>query len=220
MDSLHVKVNDLRIKILHFNFIQVNTYILYDETKEAIIIDPGNYIPEEDKTLKEFIEKNELNVKFAINTHPHIDHIFGNDFCKKSFNVPILLHEKGLEIYSHADDYCSTMPFARPFFPAPDQLIKEDEVLVFGNQSLKVIYAPGHCDGSVCLYDEKNSLIFTGDVLFEEGIGRSDLPSGDSEMLLHNIHTKLLTLPDHTVVYSGHGDATTIGHEKKHNPFL
>lgn len=220
MDRLNVKINDLRIRIFHFNFIQVNTYILYDDTKEAVIIDPGNYIPNEDKTLEEFIIQNGLKVKFIINTHPHIDHIFGNDFSRKAFNVPLLLHENGLVIYNHADEYCSTMPFQRPDFPAPDQFVREGDILTFGNQSLKVLYTPGHCDGSICLYDEKNKLLFTGDVLFEESIGRTDLPSGNYETILNSINTQLFTLPDDTVVYPGHGSATTIGHEKRENPYL
>ncbi|MDR2979965.1 MAG: MBL fold metallo-hydrolase [Bacteroidales bacterium] len=220
MDSLDVKINDLRIKIFHFNFIQVNTYILYDEKKEAIIIDPGNYNALENCTLHDFIDNNGLMVKFAINTHPHIDHIFGNNFCQQTLRMPVLMHEAGTEIYGQADEYCATMPFQRPPFPAPDRLVKEGEVLTFGHQALRVIYTPGHCDGSICLYDEKNKLVFTGDLLFEESIGRTDLPSGSYEMILKSIHDKIMTLPDAVIVYSGHGDATTIGHERKHNPYL
>lgn len=220
MNNLSVKVNDLQIKIFHFNFIQVNTYILYDETQEAIIIDPGNYNIQEDTRIEHFIRDNQLKIKFIINTHPHIDHIFGNDFSKRTFQAPLLMHEKGLEIYNHAEEYCSSMPFERPPFPDPDQFVKDGDLLTFGNQSLKVIYTPGHCDGSICLYDEKNSLIFTGDLLFEESIGRTDLPSGSYDVILHSLKEKILTLPGDVVVYSGHGDATTIAHEKKHNPFI
>lgn len=220
MDNLKLVIDDLSIKIFHFNFIQVNTYILYDETKEAVIIDPGNYIKSEDEILSDFIEKEQLNVRYLINTHPHIDHIFGNSFGKKCFQSPLLMHEKGIPIYETADDYCSSLPFQRPDFPLPDKLIKEGEVITFGCQQLEAIYTPGHCEGSICLFDRKHKIIFTGDVLFEESIGRADLPTGNHQLLLQSIREKLLVLDDDTIVFPGHGDQTTIGKEKRDNPYL
>lgn len=220
MENLHVEINDLKIKIFHFNFIQVNTYILYDDTKEAVIIDPGNYIQKEDAPLQEFIEKEQLKVKYLINTHPHIDHIFGNDFGRKTFGAKLMFHEAGVTVYQHADEYCSSFVFQRPEFPMADHLLKTGETINFGNQQLEVLYTPGHCDGSICLLDKKNGIVFTGDVLFEESVGRTDLPTGNTDLLMKSIHENLLPLPDETIVFSGHGDRTSIGHERKNNPYI
>lgn len=220
MEKLKIEIEDLKIRIFHFNFIQVNTYILYDETKEAIIIDPGNYNQKEDEILAHFITQEKLKVKYAINTHPHIDHIFGNAFCRNTFQCPLLMHENGIAVYETADDYCSSMPFQRPDFPLPDQFLKEGDVITFGNQKLEILYTPGHCDGSICLLDRKHKIVFTGDVLFEESIGRTDLPTGSLRLLLRGIKEKLLVLDDDTIVFSGHGDQTTIGKERRDNPYL
>lgn len=220
MDKLKITAGDLSIRIFHFNFIQVNTYVLYDETKEAVIIDPGNLSGEENRILSDFIKNEGLSVKYLINTHPHIDHIFGNEYGKKTFNASLLMHKAGIPIYEKADEYCSSYPFQRPVFPAPDQYIEAGDKITFGNQELRVLYTPGHCDGSVSLWDPRHDLVFTGDVLFEESIGRTDLPTGDLDLLIKGIRENLFTLADHTIVYPGHGDSTTIGKEKTDNPYL
>lgn len=214
------KPNSMIIKIFHFNPIEVNTYVLYDETKQCLIIDPGNYIPEEDQQLADFIEREGLQVQAVVNTHPHIDHIAGNRFCKEHFGCPILMHENALKIYGQAHVY--SLAFGVPFQdgPAPDKLLKEGDVISFGNQSLQVLYTPGHADGSICLHDEKNACVFVGDVLFAGSVGRCDLPTGSMVALLQNIKEKLLVLPSATVVYCGHGLPTTLEEEKLNNPFI
>jgi len=220
MDNLKIKINDLKIRIFHFNFIKVNTYVLYDDTKEAIIIDPGSYSDQENQQLKEFIEKESLTVKYIVNTHPHIDHIFGNSFCRTQFSALLLQHKAGTLVYENANHYLASFRIQSFDFPPADQHVETNDVISFGHQQLKVLYTPGHCDGSICLYDEKNKLVFTGDVLFEESIGRTDLPTGNHKVLLQSIQDNLFILDDEVVVYSGHGDATTIGKEKLSNPYL
>lgn len=220
MENLKIEVNNLKIRIFHFNFIQVNTYVLYDDTKEAIIIDPGNYRENESRQLKDFIVTEGLTVKYILNTHPHIDHIFGNDYCRAHFSAPLIQHKSGGPVYEKANEYLASFQLAPFVFPPADQYIEENDVISYGHQELKVLYTPGHCDGSICLYDIKNNLVFTGDVLFEESIGRTDLPTGNHKMLLESIQNHLFTLDDEVVVYPGHGDATTIGKEKSSNPYL
>jgi glyoxylase-like metal-dependent hydrolase (beta-lactamase superfamily II) len=220
MDTLFFTVNDLRVKILHFNFIQVNTYILYDDSKDALLIDVGNLDEKENKILSDFIEKEELNVKYILSTHPHIDHVFGNDFAKKHFAAPLVMHQAGMTVYHHSTDYCAAMPFNIPTFPEADIFVNDGDILCFGKQSLKVLYTPGHCDGSICLLDEKNKLLFVGDVLFEENIGRTDLPTGNYELLLKSIKEKLLVLENDITICPGHGNRSTIGHERQFNPYI
>lgn len=220
MSKLKINVNNVTIKTIHFNFIQVNTYILYDESKEALIIDPGNCDDKEDAMLAEFIEKEQLTVKYIVNTHPHIDHVLGNDFCKKRFNAPLLAHEAGMSVYRNTFAYGVSFGFTKTEFPAPDKFLQEGDEISFGSQSFKVIYTPGHCDGSICLYDPKNQLLFTGDLLFEGSVGRTDLPTGNRSLLMKSINEKLMILDDDIMVFPGHGDTTTIGKEKNENPYL
>jgi glyoxylase-like metal-dependent hydrolase (beta-lactamase superfamily II) len=220
MEKLKIEINDLKIRIFHFNFIQVNTYVLYDDTKEAVIIDPGNYVEKESQQLKDFIDSECLTVKYIVNTHPHIDHIFGNDYCRNHFSALLLQHKAGEVVYENANEYLVSFKIAPFVFPPADRYVEADDVISYGHQQLKVLYTPGHCDGSISLYDAKNKLVFTGDVLFEESIGRTDLPTGNQKLLLQSIHDHLLTLDDDVAVYSGHGDATTIGKEKLSNPYL
>ena len=220
MERLHITIDDVTIRIFHFNFIQVNTYILYDKTKEAIIIDPGNSTHEENKILSDYIQKEGLSVKYIINTHPHIDHILGNAFCKSTYNVPLWAHEAGMPIYRDAYAYATSFNFQTSEFPAIDHFVNAGDSVSFGNQTLHILYTPGHCDGSICLWDKKHSLVFTGDVLFEENIGRADLPTGNLNLLIESIKSNLLTLDDSTLVFPGHGDSTTIGRERRNNPYL
>jgi hydroxyacylglutathione hydrolase len=220
MTKLKVTVNNLTIKTFHFNFIQVNTYILFDEMKEAVIIDPGNCDENENGILADYIEKENLKVKYIINTHPHIDHVLGNDFCKRLYNAPLLAHEDGMPIYRNSFAYGASFGFTQTEFPTPDTFLKEGDEILFGKQSLKVLYTPGHCNGSVSLLDNNNKLVFTGDTLFEGSVGRTDLPTGDLSLLMKSIREKLIVLDNNTLVFPGHGDSTTIGQEKNENPYL
>ena len=220
MDAMKQQVNDLTVKIFHFNLVQVNTLICYDETKEGVIIDPGMSSESEQKMLLEFIEKEHIQVKYIINTHPHIDHIVGNAFCVAHFKAPLVVHKAGMPIYKNAPEYAKTFGFPKYEYPLPDIFIDDEESLTFGNQTWRAIYTPGHADGSICLYDEKNKLLVVGDVLFAGSIGRTDLPTGNFHQLIQNIKEKLLILGDDVLVIPGHAETTTIGNEKKNNPYL
>ena len=214
--------SSLKIKVFNFNMIQVNTLVLYDDTKESVIIDPGMDNDLDRKLLSDFVNDNALKIKYIINTHPHIDHVLGNGYCVNSFHVPLLMHEAGLPIYNRSIAYDAAfgMDCDKSDFPAPDRFIQEGERICFGNQELQVMYTPGHVDGSVCLYSSAAGCVIVGDVLFADSIGRSDLPTGNHAALIESIKGKLMTLPEATVVYPGHGPTTTIGSEKRDNPFL
>ncbi|MBO7628494.1 MAG: MBL fold metallo-hydrolase [Bacteroidales bacterium] len=213
---------ELKIKVFNFNMIQVNTLVLYDDTKEAVIVDPGMGSFIERQELTDFVEENALEVKYILCTHPHIDHVLGNGFCVSTFKAPLLMHEAGLGIYNHSIAYGAAfgLDCDKANFPDPDQYMKEGDVIRFGHQELQVLDTPGHADGSVCLYVPAARCVIVGDILFAGSIGRTDLPTGNHKMLIENLKTKILTLPDDTMVYTGHGPITTIGEEKRNNPFL
>ena len=214
--------NDLKIKVFVFNQIEVNTLVLYDDTKEAVVVDPGmgRYI--ERQELSDFVSENGLKIKYIISTHSHIDHVLGNGYCVDVFKAPLLMHEAGMKIYRRAVAYGAAFGMDCDYsdFPAPDRYIGEGDRICFGRQELQVLYTPGHADGSVSLYAPAAGCVIVGDVLFAGSIGRSDLPTGNHATLIDSIKTKLMTLPDTTVVYTGHGPNTTIGSEKRDNPFL
>jgi glyoxylase-like metal-dependent hydrolase (beta-lactamase superfamily II) len=219
-DAMKLTLNNLNIRIFHFNMVQVNTLVCYDETKSGVIIDPDMSSEAEKKMLLDFITKEDIDIKYIINTHPHIDHIVGNDFCVANFKAPLVAHEAGLPIYANAQEYGISFGFPRYDYPKYEIFISDDEMLTFGNQTWRVIYTPGHVDGSICLYDEKNKLLIVGDVLFAGSIGRTDLPTGNFHLLIQNIKNKLLPLGDDVLVIPGHAETTTIGNEKMNNPYL
>ena len=210
----------LQVKVLTFNAIQENTYVLYNEFKECIIIDPGSYSDEEKAELKSFIDENKLVPKMLINTHCHLDHVFGNKFIAESYDLMLHIHKDEEAVLQMAP--ASGLMFDFPFDNYQGEFIflKQDDIISLREDFLKVLEAPGHSPGSICFYCEKQKFLIGGDVLFYQSIGRTDLPGGSHEDLITNIKTKLFTLPDDVKVYSGHGPATTIGEEKKHNPYL
>jgi glyoxylase-like metal-dependent hydrolase (beta-lactamase superfamily II) len=219
-EAMKLKINNLDIRIFHFNLIQVNTLVCYDETKTGVIVDPGMCAKEEQQRLFDFISKENIVVKYVINTHPHIDHVLGNAFCVTEFKAPLVAHEAGLTIYKDAPMYGASFNFPNFDYPLPNIFIKDGEELHFGSQVWKALYTPGHVDGSICLYDEKNKFVITGDVLFAGCIGRTDLPTGDFNLLIQNINEKLFTLNDEVLVIPGHAETTTIGNERNNNPYL
>jgi len=211
----------MTIKTFTFNPIQENTYLVYDETNEAVVIDAGCISDIEKRALKNYIEDNKLTLKRVLNTHLHFDHQFGNKFLFTTFGIK---PEAGKE-----DEYLleNVIAQTRSFGMAVDEeaqtlggYITDNQEIKFGNTTFKAFHVPGHSPGSMAFYDEKEGVLFAGDVLFRASIGRTDLPKGDYATLINSITDKLLPLPDSTVVYSGHGPATTIGFEKKNNPFL
>lgn len=202
-----------------FSPFQENTFILFDETKECVIIDPGFCDEEEQNELTSFIQSQNLNVKLLLNTHCHVDHVLGNYFLKEKYKIKLLIHKAAEPELRAVKAYAQSYGFHQYQEATPDNFLQEGETVQFGNQILKVIFVPGHSPGSVAFYDEKNKILIGGDVLFYHSIGRTDMPGGNFDQLIESIHTKLFTLPDHIKVFPGHGPETTIGYEKRTNPF-
>ena len=210
----------LKVKVFTFSPIQENTYVLYNEKNEGLIIDPGCYFPQEQRELKDFIDKNLLSVKMLLNTHCHLDHVFGNKFIAQSFGLQLHLHpqeEKMLQL-APTSGLMYNMPFDN--YDGEFIFLNEGEKIHLGADELEVIHTPGHSPGSICFYCKEQKFIIGGDVLFNGSIGRTDLPMGDHQTLLNSIKQKLFLLPGDVIVYSGHGGETTIGSEKRSNPFV
>lgn len=210
----------IHIKNFVFNVFSVNTLILYDETKECIIVDPGCSTHEEKQQLNFFISDNKLKPVHLINTHYHIDHIIGNSFIKETYNLEPEANHKGEIFWGNKKMWGSIFNINENDFIPTEKFLKEGDIIHFGNSELQVLETPGHADGSICLYSKQDGFVIVGDVLFLQSIGRTDLPTGDLETLKTSIYTKLFTLPDSTTVIPGHGPFTEIGFEKKNNPFL
>ena len=211
----------MKIHRFIFSPFQENTYVIWDETtKESCIVDPGCYSDQEEEEFKDFITSNKLKLKYLINTHCHIDHIFGNSFVKNEFNPIFLVPEDDVPLLDMAIAQGKQFGIKVKPSPVPDEFIKESETLNLGNIEMKFLFTPGHTPGEYSIYFPSENICITGDVLFKTSIGRTDLWGGDFEILLNSIKTKLLTLPDDTIIYPGHGDSSTIGQEKTHNSFL
>lgn len=210
----------IKVRFFTFSPVQENTYVLYNEQNKAIIIDPGCYFTAEQETLKKFIEDTQLEPVRLLNTHCHLDHVFGNKWVSETWNLELHLHAGEEQMLKLAP--LSGEKWGLPFqnYSGPLHFLEEGDTIPLGNDALKVILAPGHSPASICFYCEEQGFLVGGDVLFRESIGRTDLPGGNHETLLKNIREKLFVLPDEVVVYPGHGPSTTIGHEKTHNPFL
>ncbi|MBX9784860.1 MAG: MBL fold metallo-hydrolase [Chitinophagaceae bacterium] len=210
----------LSVSFFTFSPVQENTYLLYNETGDTIMIDPGCYFPEERDVLQKFITQNRLEPKLLLNTHCHLDHVFGNKWIHETWGLLLHIPQKEKQVLDFAP--ASGLMWGLPFdnYNAELKYFKEGETILLGDDVLEVFEAPGHSPGHVCFYCRKQGFVIGGDVLFRESIGRTDLPGGNHATLISSIKTKLFVLPDETIVYSGHGPATTIGHEKKHNPYL
>lgn len=211
----------MTVKCFEFNMFPVNTYVLSDETNEAVIIDAGCYYDDEQEMLKQYIERNGLTVKHLLNTHLHLDHIFGNAFVSRTYGVMPEASADDEFLLPKTKDYCRMFGIAmNEDVPALGKQLADGDEVCFGNTTLKVIQAPGHSPGSLVYYSEKDSCLFCGDVLFRGSIGRTDLDRGNYRQLIDSISNRLFTLPDETKVYTGHGEPTTIGNEKMNNPFF
>lgn len=211
----------MTVKCFEFNMFPVNTYVLSDETNETVIIDAGCYYEDEQEMLKQYIERNGLKVKHLLNTHLHLDHIFGNAFVAREYGVKPEASADDEFLLPKVEDYCRMFGFKlNEETPSIGNNLKEGDEIRFGNTVLKVIQAPGHSPGSLVYYNGKDNCLFCGDVLFRGSIGRTDLDKGDYHQLINSISTKLFVLPDQTIVYTGHGESTTIGNEKMNNPFF
>ena len=209
------------IKKFMFGPFQVNTYLIWDEiTNECAVIDPGCYNETEEKKLAGFISLNNLNVKYLLCTHCHIDHIIGCSFIKETYNPLFLVPEHDLPLLQNAGQQASTFHLKLKAPPAHDNIITEDLVLYLGDKKLNFIYTPGHTPGEYCIYLKDESICITGDVLFKDGIGRTDLWGGNYNTLIDSIKNKLFALPDDVTIYPGHGENSKIGIEKTQNQFL
>lgn len=210
----------LSVKTFTFNPIQENTYVLYNEKGQCCIIDPGCYFPAEKEKLKSELEKSGLKPELLLNTHCHLDHVFGNKYVHDTWSLPLHLHEFEKQVLEFAPQSGEMwqMPFEN--YEGPLIFLKEKTTINLGNDALEIRWAPGHSPGSIAFYNAAAGFIIGGDVLFHKSIGRTDLPGGDYDTLIESIETQFYTLPDETIVYSGHGEKTTIGFEKKHNPFI
>ena len=210
----------LTIKKFTFNPVAENTYILYNEAKEAMIIDAGFYFDEEKQKVQEFIESNSLSLVQLLNTHAHIDHVLGNKWVYENYGLELFLHPNEEQVLQFAPQ--SAQMWGMPFenYEGPLHFIEDRDVIKLGEDELEVLLAPGHSPGSICFYCKKQKFVIGGDVLFRESIGRTDLPGGNYAALIESIKNQLFVLPDDVTVYPGHGENTTIGYEKKHNPFL
>ena len=207
---------------LTFNPVQENTYLVYDEdSRETIIFDPGMYTPAEEKEFVRRLDELWLKPTQLINTHCHFDHIFGNAFVKETYGLLLGIHPLEEQLLTAAPLVVQTygMPPMTPS-PPPDYYLNEGDTVSLGATTFEVLFAPGHSPGSLCFYNRTGGYLIAGDVLFNGSIGRTDLPLGDHDTLIGSILTKLMPLPDETVVYPGHGPSTTIGKERRSNPFL
>lgn len=212
----------MNIKVFEFNPIAVNTYVLYDETGECVIIDAACFFPNEQQELLSFINNNKLVVKHLLNTHLHFDHVFGVNFMEEQFDVKMKAHKADEFLLASMQQQMAMFGFPAngKYIPTMGEYINENDIIEFGNQKLSIMSVPGHSPGSIVFYNKKENLVISGDVLFNGSIGRTDLPQGDHNLLIDGIKTKLLVLPEDTVVYPGHGPSTTIKGEKQMNPFL
>jgi glyoxylase-like metal-dependent hydrolase (beta-lactamase superfamily II) len=210
----------IKLETFTFNAFQENTYLIWDETLECVIVDAGCYTNEEKNKLSSFIENNSLKPVKLVNTHCHVDHVLGNAYCAKKYGLKLEANILDKYNLDGATDYGKMFGFVVEKSPdiAVDLLnIKE---LKFGNSILEILQIPGHCRGHIGLLARKENFVITGDVLFLGSIGRTDLPGGDYDVLMKSIKEQLFVLPDNAVAYPGHGEETTIGFEKENNPFI
>lgn len=210
----------MNVAIFTFNPFSENTYIAYDDSKECVIFDPGCSNPEEQQLLVDVIESKGLKPVKLVNTHCHIDHVLGNKFVSEKYNLPLTSH-KGEAVVLAMQPQISEM-YGIAYDPSPEitEFLDDGDILNFGNTSLKVLFTPGHSPASISFYNKELEIVIGGDVLFQGSIGRTDLPGGDFDTLAKSIKEKLYVLPDDVVVYCGHGPSTTIGEEKRTNPFV
>lgn len=211
----------MEIKTFIFNPIQVNCYLLWDETKEAVLIDCGALFPREHDELVEFVESNGLTIKHYLNTHLHFDHIFGTPFIQEHFGLGYEANDADIPWAETIGERVARFGLRYDDkIPAPTKILRDGDEVLFGNSTIKVIAVPGHSPGSLAFYVAEAKALFTGDALFRQCIGRTDFADSDYETLIGCIKEKLFTLPDDTIVFPGHSESSTIGYEKKYNMYV
>ncbi len=211
----------ITVKSFEVNYFSENTYILHDESREAVMIDCGCLLPQEEKEIADYITENQLTLKHYLCTHLHLDHVFGNGFIYKTYGIRPQAHKADVEILPTADEQARMFNLPKHIEDIKvEKFLHDGESILFGNSELTAILVPGHSPGSLAYYNKKNGYLFSGDALFAGSIGRTDLWGGNMDILVSAIKDKLLTLPDETIVYPGHGPETTIFAEKRGNPYL
>lgn len=211
----------IEIKKFVFSEFFENTYVLVDKSSnKAIIVDPGCREETEKQELLDFIKSNNLFVEYILNTHCHLDHIFGNNALQKETGSKLIYHKDDEFLLKIQLEYSLSLGLLMEPSPLADKYLLDDETLVLGNSTFSVIHTPGHSPGGICLYSKENDLCITGDTIFNESIGRSDLWNGDHFQLIDSINAKIMSLPENTILYPGHGEKTSVEYEKNNNPFL
>ncbi len=210
------------INIKHFvcNPYQENTYLLYDDSRECVIIDPGMYDGDEQNRVLKFIAENNLKPVMLLNTHCHIDHVLGNKFIYDTYGLLPQFHMGEEPVLNAVVAYAPQMGIRYDVSPLPETYLPESGTITFGNSTLELIFCPGHSPAHLCFHSKEFKILIGGDVLFYQSIGRTDLPGGNHDQLISNIHKKIFTLDDDCRVYPGHGQSTAIGYERQFNPFL
>jgi len=211
----------MTVQVFPFNPFSENTILVFDETKEAVLFDPGCWDDAEKAKLADFVEKNGLKITRLINTHCHLDHVFGNRWASERWKLPLEAHRLEEKVLASFEKVCQM--YGIPVIssqPEIGRFIEHGDLVSFGKTTLRAILTPGHSPGSLCFFEENEAVLIGGDVLFFESIGRTDLPGGNHETLLASIRERIFTLPGETLVYPGHGPTTTVRHEMEYNPFL
>ncbi|MFN5422069.1 MAG: MBL fold metallo-hydrolase [bacterium] len=208
------------VKIFQFNPLQENTYIIFNNEKQCIIVDPGCYTDRERDQLVRFVDENGLHPLMLVNTHCHLDHVFGNKFIGETYGLELHIHNGERQLLEMAPT--SGLMWNLPFdnYTGKIHELLPGQFISLGNDKLEILFTPGHSPASLSFYSKEDGYVIAGDVLFRESVGRTDLPGGNPDVLSKSIKEVLYHLPDDTVVYSGHGMQTTIGHEKRHNPYV
>ena len=210
----------LQIKFFAFNPFSQNTYVIFNENKDAYLIDPGNFTDEETDVLLKYISDNDLKVQNILLTHAHIDHVLGLQKAFDNYQVPVLMHPLEQEILDRNPMDANRFGFFFQPFKGQISYLTENDLITLGKDEFKILHVPGHSPGSVAFYNDAQKFMISGDVLFEGSIGRTDLYKGNHDQLITNIKTKLFVLDDETKVYNGHGNPTTIGFEKNYSPYF
>ena len=210
----------LEIKSFTFNPYQENTYLIFDDSKEAVVIDPGNYEAYENELISKFIDENKLQLKKIILTHCHIDHCLGNKYLNEKYGAELLIPFDESDLYKNVENIATLFGFANYSHLDENKYLKEKDKIEFGNIKLDVLFLPGHSPGHLAFYFKNDNVCFSGDVLFYNSIGRTDLPGGDHDTLINSIKNKLFLLNPNTIIYPGHGQKTILKNEMKDNPFL
>ena len=210
----------LEIKSFTFNPYQENTYLIFDDSKEAIVVDPGNYEAQENELVSKFIDENKLILKKIILTHCHLDHCLGNKYLNEKYGAELLIPFDERDLYKNVENIATLFGFVNYWHLDENEYLKEKDKIEFGDIKLDVLFLPGHSPGHLAFYFKNDNVCFSGDVLFYNSIGRTDLPGGDHDTLINSIKNKLFLLNPNTIIYPGHGQKTTLKNEMKDNPFL